>query len=60
MGRKNQVIRKAIGENRTDLVKDTFQNAIGELKNKSLSISKFSSTGFGTTCKGTEQFKKKL
>ena len=60
MGRKNQVIRKAIGENRTDLVKDTFQNVVGELKNKSLSISKFSNNGYGTTCKGTEEFKKKL
>lgn len=53
MGRKNQVIRKAIGENRADLVKDTYQNVVGELKNKSLSISKFSNHGFATTCKGT-------
>jgi hypothetical protein len=53
MGRKNQVIRKAIGENRQDLVKDTYQSVVGELKNKSLSISKFSNRGYSSTCKGT-------
>ncbi len=51
MSRKNQVIRKAIGEKRTDFVKDTYQNTVESLKNKSLSISKFSNVGL--TCKGT-------
>ncbi len=58
MSRKNQVIRKAIGDKRADFVKDTYQNTVESLKNKSLSISKFSNVGL--TCKGTEEFKKKL
>ncbi len=52
------MIRKAIGEKRADFVKDTYQNTVESLKNKSLSISKFSNVGL--TCKGTEEFKKKL
>lgn len=41
------------------MVKDSYQSVVGELKNKSMSISKFSSYGYAT-CKGTEEFKKKL
>lgn len=58
MSRKNQVIRRAIGQKKNDFVKSSYTNTVEALKNKSLSISKFSNISL--TCKGTEQFKKKL
>jgi len=52
------VIRKAIGDKRNEVVKDSYFTTVETLKNKSLSISKFSNVAL--TCKGTEEFKKKL
>jgi hypothetical protein len=51
MSRKNQVIRKAIYDKNDLIVRESFHQSIKNLKDKSVSISKFSQ--FSTACKGT-------
>jgi hypothetical protein len=51
MSRKNQVIRKAIYDKNDLIVRESFHQSIKNLKDKSVSISKFSQ--FSTACRGT-------
>ena len=60
MSRKNQVVRKALANNKNDIVKDTFQNTVENLKLSSEMQIPRKFNNFSVTCKGTEDFKKKL
>jgi hypothetical protein len=60
MSRKNQVVRKALANKKTEIVKDTFLNTVENLKSSNQMQNSNKLNDFSVTCKGTEEFKKKL
>lgn len=53
MTRKSTVLRKAMNDNRRDLIKDEFRKTISSMPRQSASLTRFTSTSVGYTCKGT-------
>ena len=53
MTRKSVVLRKAMADNRKDLIKDEFRKTLSSLPAKSASMTRFASPSVGYTCKGT-------
>ena len=60
MSRNNIALRKALMDNREDLVKEEFRKTVTSLTQKSTSLNRFGSTSIGLTCKGTEEMRKKM
>jgi len=60
MSRNNIALRKALVDNREDLVKEEFRKTVTSLPQRSTSMTRFGSTSFGLTCKGTEEMRKKM
>ena len=54
MTRKSVALRKALVENRGDLLKDEFRKTLSSMPQRSSSTGRFTSTSFGYTCKGTD------
>ncbi len=61
MSRKNFSLKKALIENRNDLLKEEFKKTLTSMPKQSASLTRIgSSTSVGFTCKGTEEMRKRL